>query len=617
MTVVRLSDQEVYRFALRLTNGVPTQGGCFGVAHFNFVDGPLPGTTLEILGQTQVFYENGSDRVIDVDTLALYEPQDVSLVTRDGRLFELDLKDGVTLVEDLNGNQLSITPAGINHSSGKGVAFERDGEGRIIGITDPLDRTMAYGYDLAGDLASFTDRRRAITRFSYDGEHHLLDIEDARGVKPLRNEYDADGRLVRHVDAYGKVIELGHDRDNRREVVTNRLGASRVLEYDARGNIVRETDELANVTTRSFDGRNNLLSETDPLGRTTTYTYTAANDLATLKDPLGNATSHTYNGLGQLLTITDPRGGVTTNAYDAKGNLTRTTDALDKVMTFTYDTAGNLLTTTDAQGQVTMLEYDSSGNQTKRIDALGNETDSTYDAAGNRFTETRVRTLADGSTETLLTSFVYDELDRLTATIAADGSSTSMTYDLLGQVTSRTDPLERVTTMTYDLMGRLASTSNADDTVEALTHDAEGRLVAHIDRAGRTTTFLYDPAGRRGSAAGLNSGDQNTSPLPLRVCGSAKLYRSDRAGELAQHRDLRCYQGSHRRHGDRWRGRWDRRRDHRLREWRYGCGERVPSRSGRWRSGRSDFRADRWRSRCHRHRYRYHLAAGPLDWSND
>ncbi|MCP3978593.1 MAG: RHS repeat protein, partial [bacterium] len=216
-------------------------GGCFATARFDFVDGPLPGTTLEILGNTQVFYENGSDRVVEADTFALYEPEDVRLTTRDGRIFELDLNDGVTRLEDLNGNQLTITPAGITHSSGKGIVFERDAEGRIIHVTDPLDRVTSYGYDTVGDLVSFTDRAGATTRFTYD-DHRLRDIEDPRGVKPIRNEYDADGRLVRHVDAFGKVIELGHDRDSRREVITNRLGASRILEYDARGNVVRETD---------------------------------------------------------------------------------------------------------------------------------------------------------------------------------------------------------------------------------------------------------------------------------------------------------------------------------------------------------------------------------------
>ncbi len=150
--------------ALRLANGVPSiGGGCFADARFDFIDGPLPGTTLEILGQTQVFHANGSDGVIDIDTLEPYEPEDVRLTTRDGRIFELDLNQGVTLV-DTNGNQLSITPAGITHSSGKGIAFERDAAGRIERITDPLSRVNGYVYDAAGDLASFSDRTGAGVR---------------------------------------------------------------------------------------------------------------------------------------------------------------------------------------------------------------------------------------------------------------------------------------------------------------------------------------------------------------------------------------------------------------------------------------------------------------------
>ncbi|MCP3998835.1 MAG: hypothetical protein GY722_27750, partial [bacterium] len=497
LTVVRLSDREVYRFALRLQDGVPsTGGGCFADARFDFIDGPLPGTALEILGQTQVFYENGSDRVIDVDTLDTYEPEDVRLTTRDGRIFELDLSDGVTLVEDLNGNRLSITPAGITHSSGKGIVFERDAQGRLTRITDPLDRVNSYSYDTAGDLVHFTDRGRAATRFTYDGVHRLLDIEDPRGVKPIRNEYDSEGRIVRHIDAYGKVIELGHDLDNRREVVTNRLGHSRVLEYDARGNVMRETDELGNATIRSFDGRDNLLSQTDPLQRTTSYIYTAENDLATVTDPLGNVTAHTYNTRGQQLTITNPRGAVTRSVYDDRGNLTQTIDALGKMTSFTYDPAGNLLATTDALGHVTTFEVDTFGNPTREIDALGNETDSTYDGAGNRLTETRTRSLADGSTETLLTTFFYDALDRAKTTIAADGSSTSTSYDLLGNVTNQIDQLGRQTTLTYDLMGRLVATTYPDGTTASQSYDDEGRRLSKVDRDGHATSFSYDPAGR-------------------------------------------------------------------------------------------------------------------------
>ena len=496
-TVIRLSDQEVYRFRPTVIDPLPGVGRCDGRVIFEYVDGPLPGTTLDIIGNDLVYYENaaGNDQLIDYDTLATFEPQNVRLTTRDGRIFELDLEEGVTLVEDLNGNQLTITPAGITHSSGKSIAFTRDTEGRILKITDPLNREMFYAYDAAGDLASFTDRAGAISRFTYD-DHRLLDIEDPRGVKPIRNEYDDDGRLVRHIDAFGKVIELDHDLENRREIVTNRLGASRALEYDARGNVVHETDELGKATTRVFDGRDNLLSETDPLGRKTEYTYSASNDLLSQKDPLGNETTYTYNGRGQVLTVTDPRGHRTTHVYDSHGNLTSTTDALAKVTSLTYTASGDLETTTDALGHMASFGYDSSGNLISETDALGHEAVSTYDAAGNRLTQTRTRTLADGSTETLVTRWRYDDLDRVTRTTFADGSSTSTTYDLLGKVTSQTDLLGRTIRMTYDSMGRLATTSYPDTTSTSQSYDAEGRLIAQVDRAGRTTSFAYDAAGR-------------------------------------------------------------------------------------------------------------------------
>ncbi|MCP3938116.1 MAG: RHS repeat-associated core domain-containing protein, partial [Actinomycetia bacterium] len=498
LTVVRLSEQEVYRFALRLQNGVPsTGGGCFADAGFDFVGGPIPGATLEILGQTQVFYETGGNRVIDVDTLELYEPEDVRLTTRDGRIFELDLRDGVTRVEDLNGNRLSITPAGVTHSSGQSIDFVRDAEGRIEKVIDPLGQEILYAYDSLGDLVSVTDRVGATTRFTYGANHLVEEIENALGIRAVRTVYDDDGRMTSMTDASGRTVSFDHDLEANREVVTNRLGFSRVFEYDERGNMVRETDELGNVTLRTFDDSDNLLNETDPLGRTTSFTYTGENDVATRTDPLGNVTSYTYNSLGQPLTVTDGRGAVTINVYDGRGGLTQSTDALGNVTAYGYDPQGNRRTITDALGGLTAFTYDSKGNLTRVIDALGNERISTYDSNGNHLTETRRRTLDDGSTEDVLTTLTYDANGRVTATTDANGGSSSEDLDLLGRVTRHTDEQGRVTEFVYDVMGRLVAVTHPDETSESRSYDAEGRMVAQTNRAGETTTFTYDPAGRR------------------------------------------------------------------------------------------------------------------------
>jgi RHS repeat-associated protein len=486
----------VYRFALRLADGAVTGGGCFATARFDFVDGPLPGTTLEILGNDSVFFANGSNEVVDADTLELYEPEDVRLTTRDGRIFELDLALGVTRLEDLNGNHLTITPSGITHSSGVGIDFERDEDGRIVEIVDTMNRVMTYGYDANGDLLSFSDRAGNVARFIYDGEHRLLEVEDPRGVKPLRNDYDDEGRLIRHTDVFGKVITYEHQLSANTEVVTDRLGNSRSFEYDGRGNVIRQVDVLGGEIQRAFDERDNLLTETTALGQGTSYTYDEFGNLTSVTDPLDHTTAYTHDASGRVLTVTDPLGRVTANVYDPAGNLLRTTDPSRAVTSWVYDAAGNHLSRTDAAGNITSFAYDSHGRLLSRIDALGTETTYTYDAAGNRLSETSIRTLPDGTTETLSTQQVYDALDRSKQTIHADGGTTGAAYDALGQVTELSGSLGQNTSYSYDELGRQTAVSYPGGGTQTTTFDAEGRVISVTDPAGRITSYVYDPAGR-------------------------------------------------------------------------------------------------------------------------
>ncbi|MCP3937670.1 MAG: RHS repeat protein, partial [Actinomycetia bacterium] len=405
LTVVRLSDQEVYRFALRLVRGVPrNSGGCSATAEFVYIDGPLPGTTLAILGNDQVFQETqSSNRVLDLDTLATYEPQQVRLTTRDGRIFELDLNDGVTHLEDLNGNALQITPSGITHSSGQGIEFIRDGEGRIERITDPAGQAIHYTYDAVGGLTLNADREGAETRFSYVDDHYLVEVENALGAKAVRTEYDQDGRMIRTIDALGRATTYDHDLDARREVVTNRLGFSRVLEYDARGNVIRETDENGKITSRSYDSSDLLLSETDPLGHTTVNTYSPQKDLLNATDGDGGETLLTYNDLGRVLTVTDPRGQITRYTYGPRGNPTEIEAADGNSLTLTYDVGGRLTTQTNADGGTESFEYDSSGNLIRWIAAEGRETTYVYNSSSRKLSETTVRALPGGGSESLTT----------------------------------------------------------------------------------------------------------------------------------------------------------------------------------------------------------------------
>jgi RHS repeat-associated protein len=496
ITQVRLSDYEFYTFALTLSNPIAVIGGCEATASFAFVDGRRPGATLQILDPTGVFYFNGDNEVVDEEEFLTYNPQRVRLTTADGRIFDFQRGVGITHAEDLNGNHIDITPNGIVHSSGKSVAFVRDAQNRITQITDPAGNTLAYSYDGNGDLATFVDQAANQTTFSYDTRHDLTQIVDPLGRKPIRTEYDADGRLIAVIDANGNRRTIEHDVDTQQEVMTDRLGNVTVLEYDARGNIVRKTDPLGHVTSATFDARDNKLSETDALGSTRTYTYDANDNKLSETDALGHTTHFTYNSFNQVTTRTDALGATTTSIYDGKGNPTALTDQLGNTTTYTYDGVGNPLTATDPLGNTSTYASDGAGNRTQAIDPLGNVVDFTYDANGNLITETTNR-IFDGAPQTVTKSYQYDERSRLVRQTDPEAGTIVRAYTATGALASVSDPLGRTTIYGYDDEDRPVTTTYPDGTTSTIAYDLENRILSRTDRAGRTTTFAYDAAGRQ------------------------------------------------------------------------------------------------------------------------
>jgi RHS repeat-associated protein len=511
-------DGRVHEFEPVLTPQCST-GAPIRVASYAFR--PRPGTTtqgtLSVAGNNHVLPIGswpGPMQLYGETDFRIFDPNTYLLTLPDGREFEVNQPRGLTKVRDLSGNTLNVTSGGITFQnpdvpgSTKGIVFTRDAQGRITAITDPSGESATYGYDANGDLASFTDREENTTTFTYEPAfpHHLKGIKDPLGRTPIKNDYYPDGRIKSHTDAFGKTITYTHDVAGRQEIVVDREGAQRVLEYDERGNVLKETQPDGKVMRRTFDDRQNRLTETEPYDPasppspipTTVYTYDPLDNLLSTTDPASNTTSFTYNSRKQVLTTTDAKGKVTTNEYDAKGNLLKTTDSLTNVTGYTYDAQGNVLSqtvTVNGVTQVTGYEYDSFGNLKRETDALGHETSYAYDPSGNRLTQTTTRTTPSG-VETLLTSYTHDKLGRLTRTTDPDNTYTETAYDALGKQLSTRDKLGRITSYTYDDMGRLTKTTHADTTTDESTYDGEGRRLTSKDRAGRTTTYEYDQLGR-------------------------------------------------------------------------------------------------------------------------
>jgi RHS repeat-associated protein len=456
------------------------------------------GAQLVALDATDVFVVGaapGDVEMIDAETADLYNPTRFQLTTAEGYVYVIDQKSGLQRMVDPNGNTVNVSASGIIHSAGKSITFTRDALGRITKITDPLGAAMSYTYDAKGDLVSFKDRENAETTFTYNSSHGLLSFNDPRGIVPARNEYDDSGRLVRQVDASGRIVTYSHDLDARREVITDRLGATTVIEYDAHGNVVRTTDAQGGITTRTYDTNDNVLSEISALGDTRAYTYDAQGNRLSVKDPLGKITRYTYNSRRQVLTVTDPLGHVSTKTYDANGNLTTTKDALGNTTTTVYNALGQPISSTNALSQTTSFDYDGAGNLTRHTDQLGNVTSYTYDTASNRRTQSLTRTFR-GATETLTTTYEYDHLSRPVKVTNPDGSTAETVYDGIGKPSATVDALGHRTTYDYNDAGQLIRTTFPDGTKEENSYDAEGRRTRCVDRAGRAITYTYDTLGR-------------------------------------------------------------------------------------------------------------------------
>jgi RHS repeat-associated protein len=437
------------------------------------------------------------------------DPNRYLLTTPEGREFTLD--QGFTVREVLEregGNTITFDDNGIIHSSGLSVVFVRDAQNRITEVHAPDGTVLHYEYDALGNLSAFVDATGSRTTYTYlaRGGHYLEEIIDPRGVHVARNEYDDDGRLVAVIDADGHRIEYDHDIDGRAETIRDRRGITTVYVYNDRGDVLAETNGAGETTLRSYDDNGNQLSETNALGETHSWTYDQLGNVLTETNAAGETVTNTYGPFNQLNTQTDALGhAALTNEYlnyvvagvpIYPGPLSRITDANGNVTRFGYDTAGQLNALTDPSGAVSRMTYDAGGFLVARIEADGSRTDIVNDVMGRALSETRTRTRADGSLQTLRTEYTLDAKGRVTATQHPDGTTTRTDYDANDKPVSECDALNRCTTMHYDDQGRLDRTDYADGSSESIEFDANGNVIAQTDRAGRITRMVYDAANR-------------------------------------------------------------------------------------------------------------------------
>ena len=292
-----------------------------------------------------------------------------------------------------------------------------------------------------------------------------------------------------------------------------------VMEFDSDGKIISWTDSNGNGATFIYeDGR--LVSVSNGMGRSLAMTYNADGLLVQVADQGGHSAGFSYDEQGHLTQVTDPESHATRFEYDDAGRISSIYypfRAENPYVTNIYDELGRVATQTNANGST--YTYYMTGYRSEEVDPLGNSAISYFDNRG--------KTEAERDQLGNMTTYSYDGLERLIKKTMPEGDYIQYQYDrnhniiritrsprigfadpplieefsydlTYNKPLSYKDTLGRVNSFEYDGKGNLTKITRpaVDDTFPVLsfTYNSRGQILSATDPEGMVTTYSYDAA---------------------------------------------------------------------------------------------------------------------------
>ena len=297
--------------------------------------------------------------------------------------------------------------------------FEYDAFGRVIDHARPSGMVVRLLHDALG--------RRA-------GQVLALDNPDDDNAQLIarRLEFDEAYRLVAHTDGAGNRTSYRYDALDRQIGVIYPDGTEAIAEYDANGNVVRTVDAAGTETRNRYDDGNRLVerrtrrADSDGVDLEA-FEYDAVGRLVRATAP-GGEVRRTYDSLSRVLTEAQSRGTVRA-AYDAAGRAIALDYPGGESIRRTFDARGRVTEITTVAGEpIAGIQY-RAGEQVSRL-VLGGviEADCTYDAQ-ERLQSVTYRRIDDGA---LIEGYSYarDDAGRIVHEIqASDGVGQRFWFD--------------------------------------------------------------------------------------------------------------------------------------------------------------------------------------------
>jgi len=452
---------------------------------------------------------------------------------------------------DKNGNPLEIKIRDSNQRELRTVqTFDALNRLRMLtryaaGLPDNVTR---YGYDNNGNPDSVIDPETKETRYLSNYQGQVTKVIDAR-LKETNYEYGTAGcsscggvdKLTAVIDARQKKTTYLYDTQGRLERETDPLGKVIRYSYYDSGLLKEKIDATnpaaeATLITHYYDTQGQLTKKHYADGSEATFTYYPDGTLQTATNQ-NISYSYSYYKNGWLKSVSDTTNNRTIAYYEYDNIGQRKTvtyfptTADQKIIRYHYDNANRPDSITSPAGLFSIgydnlsrkqtLSYPNQVTATFGYDDLNRLTSLTHQAAGgavianygyshypsgNRATKTG----------TINESYSYDDIYRLTQAVTPKGTE-KYSYDDVGNRLTGPGAKDtgyqyndgnqmitgRILAYIYDNMGNQTQRiiNNAPDKSGLLTWDYENRLIRIEKSKGntekRTTTFKYDPLGRR------------------------------------------------------------------------------------------------------------------------
>ena len=402
-----------------------------------------------------------------------------------GRLAKIVNHQGFKTTIEYTSSLVTITDS----VSGKKMYLEKNANGLVEKVYDDVNRQtiLTYANKL---LTSICDANGNCISYAYDEDGRILSVTDAKGIRRIENIYDEYGRVIKQKDA---VNQAEFKYDGTKRISTNRNGdQSTYIYYAVNGLLNRYTDENGNTHSYEYDARFNMISETDGEGNSIRRTYNSFNKPTKVTDQDGNVTRYEYDCAGNVTKITYPAvhdvSATETFAYNSRNQLLRHTDARGTTTSYVYDTNGMLSGKQTGSRPAAQYVYQN-GLLMSETDALGHTTKYAYNEIGQKISQTD----ADGK----VTKYTYDQLGNPFTIIDANGKTISFTYDGNYQKLSVTDANGNVTRYAYNGNMKNTKMTLPDGNHIRYAYDSEDRLIKVIDQKGQSTVIQYDAGGRK------------------------------------------------------------------------------------------------------------------------